>query len=119
MKGKQIWKYLEQVNKFIRKNPSEFIILKFQKEEQPLNHSLKVFFFEKIEEMFKDIMITGQDVNTWFRIRTVTMGQIQKSKKNILILFRNEIFTNYDKRKPKSYGKIFNVIIHYIPGVYD
>lgn len=106
--------YLQEVNKFIRNNPSEFIILKFQQEEQPLSHKLKTFFIEQIVEMFKDIMINGQDVNTWFRIRTVTLGEIQKSKKNLLILFRHDLFQNYDKNKPKSYGNCFNVILYHI-----
>jgi hypothetical protein len=102
-------KYLDQVNKFLRENPSEFVILKFQQDDQPLSEKLKKFFIEQIIDIFKDIMITGQDVNTWFRIKTVTMGQIKKSKKNILILFRKELFYNYEKDKPKTYGIVLYI----------
>lgn len=41
------------------------------------------------------MMVTGEDMESWFRVRRVTMGNIREHKRRILILCRKELFENY------------------------
>ena len=76
-------------------HPSEFIILKFQEEMSKLTPELKQFFIKKINDIFKNKMITMKDFKSWFKISFLTMGKLQSTKKRILILFQKEIFQNF------------------------
>ena len=107
MIGNSIFKSLYEIQKFIESYPSEFIILKFQQDKSPLNKILKKFFVKRLLEIFKEKMINGNDYHEWFKIPSVTMGEIRENKKNIMIVFRNEIFKNYTEiEDPKEGIKI-------------
>lgn len=88
IRGDEMLKTLYYIKKFIIQNPSEFIILTFQEEKQnALNDFSKYIFKQIIFDFFENIMITKKDTEEWFEIPKVTIGDIQKNKKNVLISF--------------------------------
>lgn len=89
---------MKEVKDFVKRNSTEFVILRFQEEGKELTTNLKRFFVNRISELFGDMKIVKKDYDSWFRARSVKMGDIHKHNKNILILFRREIFEKYEFR---------------------
>jgi hypothetical protein len=84
-KGEYLKDILSKINEFLNQNPKEFIIINFQ-EERKISAPQKEWILSEFPRLFGDRLILQSDKETWFNLRTVTMGQIFSHKKNILLL---------------------------------
>ena len=99
LKGSRLSTTLDLIKLFILEHPFEFIILKFQQESYQLNTLAKHILIRRLFSTFSNKLINQEDTQEWFDIEKVTLQQLWKHKKNILLLFREEIFTNLGRKK--------------------
>lgn len=95
-KGGPLFPCLLQLKDFVQANPSEFIIVKMQQAKKSLSGLQKRILCEFVSHHFKDIMILETDLDSWFKISSVTMGDIWNKKVNVLFLMKEEIFNGMD-----------------------
>ena len=102
-RGTSIFQKFYEIKGFLQKNNQEFVILKVRGEGSNLKGFCKNIVANHLVEIFKDMLITGEDLDSWFDIPNVTIGEIKKSKKSILILVDNLFikgFLSYKEDKP-------------------
>lgn len=97
LRGNQFSETLEQIKLFVSENPKEFIVIKMQQESYELNTLAKHILIRKIEETIGDHLIKQVDIDWWFKIETVSMELLWEHKKNILLIFRKELFVNLNR----------------------
>ena len=88
VKGGKLADVLDEVEVFLYDNPKEFIIFEI-KDEAPMTSSQKHQALYLIQSTFSERMITSDDMQTWFQLKHVTIGDIRRRQKNILILIQN------------------------------
>lgn len=76
-------------------NPSEFIIVKLQEDDNQLEGFCKNILCEYLLDLFGDRLILQEDKRSWFQVYSVTLGQIWQHKKNLLLLCRKEFFDDF------------------------
>jgi hypothetical protein len=92
MRGEPLVEVLYEIRKFIDSHPSEFLFVTFQEErENALNPFAKRFLQMMIFWMFQDVSVKFEDMQSWFKIDEVTIGDYQDNKKNIFICFNGRI----------------------------
>lgn len=96
LRGSLLSTVVELIDLFILEHPTEFIIIKLQEESYKLSSLAKLILIRKFCSTFGSRLITGDDMDEWFDISTVTLSQIWKHKKNIILIFREEIFRGLD-----------------------
>ena len=95
VKGGKLADVLDEVEVFLCDNPKEFIIFEI-KDEAPMTSSQKHQVLHLVQSTFRERMITSDDMQTWFQLKHVTIGDIRRRQKNILILIQNS-FCSHDK----------------------
>lgn len=93
--GRSFFRELREMAKFLYKNKSEFIILRFQQETEKMAPYLKACMIANLETIFKGMLVTQKDRIEWFKTDKVTIGDLRLYKKNVLIVFRKEIFIDF------------------------
>ena len=88
VKGGKLADVVDEVKVFLRDNPKEFIIFEI-KDEAPMTSSQKHQVLHLIQSTFGERMITYVDLQTWFQLKQVTIGDIRRRQKNVLILIHN------------------------------
>lgn len=92
MRGGPLARVLFEIRHFVDKHPSEFIYVTFQEERE---HSLSDFAKRLLQSMVVSILgpkcVTSRDIENWFKIESVTIGQVQENKKNIMLCFNGRI----------------------------
>lgn len=110
-KGRGLFKYLKQIQTFLEQNPEEFVILKVRGEGKNLKGFCKNIVANKIVEMFGDKMINGADMDNWFQIENVTMGQIRESKKSLLVMVDDQFFKGHLVFKGDQYYESLEISV--------
>lgn len=95
VKGGKLAAIVEEVDKFLCDNPKEFVIVEI-KNEAPMTSSQKHQVLHLIQSTFGERMITFADVQTWFQLKQVTMGEMRERQKNMLILIHNSFSYHRD-----------------------
>ena len=88
VKGGKLSDVVDEVEAFLCDNPKEFVIVEI-KDETPMTSSQKHQVLHLIQSTFGERMITYTDLQTWFQLKQVTMGDIRRRQKNVLILIHN------------------------------
>lgn len=88
VKGGKLAGIVEEVNEFLCDNPKEFVTVEV-KNEAPMTSLQKHQVLQLIQSTFCERMITFADVQTWFQLKQVAMGEIRERQKNVLILIHN------------------------------
>lgn len=88
VKGGTFSDVLNEVNAFLHENENEFLIVEI-KDEAPMTLSQKTRTLQLIQSTFGERMISYSDLQSWFQLTHVTMGDIRKRRKNVLVLISN------------------------------
>jgi hypothetical protein len=94
-RGTTIFRYFKEISDFLERNKDEFIIVKVRGEGKNLKGFCKNIVANFIENTFKELMISKEDLDNWFDIENVTVGEIRNSKKRILFLVDKNFYTGY------------------------
>jgi hypothetical protein len=97
LRGNRFSETLELIKLFISENPKEFIVIKMQQEAYELNTLAKHILIREIEESLGDKLIKQVDIDWWFKIDTVNLELLWQHEKNVLLLFRKELFVNLNR----------------------
>ena len=97
LRGNRFCDTVDLIKEFIQENPQEFVIIKMQQEAFKLNTLAKHILIRKLEESFGDRLVKQVDMDWWFSLDTVTLDLIWKHEKNILLLFRKEIYADLNR----------------------
>jgi len=93
--GEDFYKMLDQVVLFLHRHPREFVVLevKFEmKSNIPITPHHYKRLVEYLNKNFGHLAIDREDLESWFRVETVTLGHILDSPKRVLLLSDNYIF---------------------------
>ena len=85
VKGNKLSQIVDEVDDFLNDNPTEFVIVEINN-EAPITSSQKQRLLTLIRSTFGERMISYTDTMSWFKLNQVTLGDVHKNKKNILIL---------------------------------
>lgn len=102
--GCSLFSLFEIINEFLSKHKKEFIILEFEKCHKwfGIDHELlaeqKLEVINKMNDIFKDKLITSKDMNEWFDLSKVTMNDIWNNNKQILVISDKHLANH--KQKP-------------------
>lgn len=102
--GNTLMENLKQIRRFLDENPKEFVIARFKEERSKnISDKTRVEISEAILEKFKEMNLTESDVynfeedknydkDGWFNIKDVTLDDILRRKKRILVLGQKRMF---------------------------
>ena len=83
------------VKKFLKDHPKEFVCLNLvEVTDHKLSQFQNNFLKEAVLSIFSEFMIQSQDIEEWFSVENVTMGEIWARNKRILITFSNSTIPN-------------------------
>ena len=88
VKGGTFSDVLNEVDAFLHENVNEFVIVEI-KDEVPMTLPQKTRILQLIQSTFGERMISYSDLQSWFKLTYVTMGDIRKRRKNVLALTSN------------------------------
>jgi len=90
LKGASFPDIIEEVHEFLRYNPGEFVILEviYQKHEMSPEQQLRAL--QLLSSTF-DQKVTHDDLNSWFKLSDLTLGQLKKSEKNVIVLVNDRM----------------------------
>lgn len=92
--GESFFDMLMDIADFAKKNPTEFIIIKTQQEKNKLTGFQKRVLVEFIRSIFGKLLVNDIDLNTWFKIPSVTIRDVWDNKKNVFFIIKEEIYTD-------------------------
>ena len=106
LKGGKFPDIIDGINHFLCDNPHEFIILEVIYDSNKHEMSSEQCFraLQYLSSTFSQL-ITYDDVGSWFRLSTVTLGELKEREKNILVLINDKMLdfahegTHYDLYK--------------------
>jgi hypothetical protein len=84
IKGGDFLITFRDIRRFLEKYPDEFIIVNMQNIEQLPSKSLE-FLIDNILSLLGNYLVTQNDMDEWFDMETVTMGDIFSRQKRILL----------------------------------
>lgn len=102
--GNSLLENIKQIRKFLDENPNEFIIARFKEERsKQLSNKTRVAVSETILDIFEDISVDETDVynfeededytkDGWFDLHSLTLDDLVKSSRRILILGQIKMF---------------------------
>jgi hypothetical protein len=79
----------------VEKYPKEFLIVKLKGEGENLMGFCNNIVAEYIFEEFGDYLVTKKDMEDWFDVETVTMGQIALRNKRLIIVVPDNFFEKF------------------------
>jgi hypothetical protein len=88
VKGVKLSDVVDEVKAFLCDNQNEFVIVEI-KDESPMTSSQKHLILHLIRSTFGESMISYADLQTWFQLKHVTMNDIRRRQKNVLVLIHN------------------------------
>ena len=96
LKGAPFPNILEEIDQFLTDNPREFLIIEIitDKNKHGMSNQQLHDVLQLITSTFNDMIITQEDLDSWFKLNSVTLGQLSEEKKNALILI-NDGWTNF------------------------
>ena len=103
VRGKSLGDVFIQIKKFLSMNPSEFIIIKLQADGIKLPGFCKNILCEYIVSIFGESMINQQDRKKWFKLHKVTIGDVRRNNKKLLIIFNKEIFDGFLTKENENF----------------
>lgn len=103
--GGDLFYTFRQVKQFLDTYPYEFVMINMQNESE-LSPETKAYLIEEIAKLLGEYLVNGDDFDTWFKMDSVTMGQIFQRKKRILLFGWSSIWEGsfYDKESCRKLG---------------
>lgn len=93
LKGGLFVDIIEAVYDFICVHPGEFIVMEVVlKHGGEMSPRQRLRVFELLASTFGDRIISEKDTRSWFQISKVTLGDLAKQKKNVLLLLHERIY---------------------------
>lgn len=90
LKGAPFPNIVEEIEQFLVENPGEFLIVEVIYDPRKHQMSSEQLFhvFELLSSTFHQ-MITQEDVNSWFKLNSVTLADLDERNKNIMLLIND------------------------------
>ncbi len=95
VRGGKLPDFVGEVDTFLSYNPNEFVIVEI-KDEAPMTSSQKYRLLYLIQSTFGARLISYADLQGWFQLKQVTIGDIRRKQKNVLILIHNSFCFDRD-----------------------
>lgn len=95
VKGGKLSNVVDEINSFLGDNPNEFVIVEL-KNEAPMTASKKHELLYLIQATFGGRMISFADLQGWFQLKQVTIGDVRRRLKNVLILIHDSFCFDRD-----------------------
>ena len=91
LKGAPFANIIDEIEKFLMDNANEFLIVEIACDPNKHNMSsvLRFQVLQLISTTFSQKMITTEDIDSWFNLNKVTLGQLSEKKRNVLILIND------------------------------
>lgn len=97
LKGGDFLPNIIGIKRFLEEHPFEFIIVHIQEmRKMRIENSLN--FVENIKKYLGEYLVNKHDVETWFELDKITIGEIWDTKKRIFMVNRDKLFP--DNYKP-------------------
>ena len=93
IRGGKFVENLHQIKHFLQDNFSEFVVVYLQPENQ-LPSEAKRRLVDDFDQIFGELLVRLEDVQTWFDVSTVTLGQIWKTRRRLLVLSSDGLFVS-------------------------
>lgn len=92
LKGGLFPDVIEEVHQFLCDYPREFIVLEviYDPNKHEMSSEQRLRVLQLLSSTF-DEMVTQEDVNSWFNLKNLTLGELEKKKKNIIVLIDDRI----------------------------
>jgi len=92
LKGAPFPDVVDEIDKFLTENPREFVILEiiYDANKHVMASDQRIRVFQLLSSTFNQ-MISQEDVDSWFKLSNVTLGELGKKKKNVLVLINDGI----------------------------
>lgn len=76
------------IRRFMDEHPEEFFVFSLQCEDREKKKNLEQYniLFDLILKYFGDVAVTKSDSSQWFKVETVTIGEIQSHRRRVWIL---------------------------------
>eukprot|EP00804_Cyclotella_cryptica_P005321 CCRYP_019481-RA/>CCRYP_019481-RA protein AED:0.04 eAED:0.04 QI:278/1/1/1/1/1/3/160/439 len=92
LKGGVYARIIDEIDEFITEYSGEFVILEVTYEsDHKMSPEQRVGVFRLISDKFGDRIISNDDLKSWFRLQKVTLGDIKRRSKNLLLLIHDRI----------------------------
>ena len=90
LKGSSFPNIVEEIDNFLTENPREFIVVEiiFDPRKHNMPAEQRHGCLQLLSSTFGE-RITKEDVESWFNLSTVTLGELEKKKKNIILLIND------------------------------
>ncbi|KAL7544575.1 hypothetical protein ACHAWF_007951 [Thalassiosira exigua] len=93
LKGGWFPDVVEEVHHFLVDNPGEFVVVQVRCEARrhPMSSRQLLGVLEWLSSTFTS-EVTREDVDSWFRLRHLTLGELAGRRKNVLLLVNRDMF---------------------------
>ena len=103
LKGGRFADVLDEINMFLCDHPSEFLIVEviYDRNKHAMSTGQLLATLQLLSSTFEQ-KVTDEDVASWFRPGTVTLGEIGEKERNTLLLINDQLYgfdhegTTYD-----------------------
>lgn len=94
LRGSPFPDVVDEIDRFLTDNPREFVTVEiiYEQSKHPLTSDQRIRAFELLSSTFNKTMIRKDDVDSWFDLRKVTLGELDERQKNVLVLINNDFF---------------------------
>jgi len=91
LKGGSFRKVIEEIHLFLCDHPGEFVVLDvvYERDKHEMSSEQQLSVLQLLSSTFDATMVTQEDVDSWFHLPTLTLGELQNRGKNILLLIND------------------------------
>ena len=96
LKGSPFPNIIDEIHHFLRDNPSEFVIVEviYDPNKHGMSSEQQLRILQLLASTFTR-RVTHKDVNTWFDLRKINLGDLAKKKKNVLVLINDGMYRDF------------------------
>lgn len=85
----------KEIKHFLDNHSDEFVVVRLTGEGENLKGFCKNIVADNIVKIFGRNLVSGQDMDEWFDLSTVSIGQIQEAGKSVLVLVDKDFYKDF------------------------
>mgnify|MGYP003609895005 CR=1 FL=1 len=94
--GGNLWTHIIEIKEFCLQHEHEIVIVKFQN-ESPISKRTKELTIKKVSGILGDLLVSLEDLESWFNLSTVTFGDMWSRPKRIIFLSRGTLYSSCEE----------------------
>jgi hypothetical protein len=102
-RGRSLLICIQEIKSFLEKNPNEFVIIKMRSEGDNVQGFCNNIVAHFIKQNLQKWVLSEKDLENWFHVETMTIGDILCREKRLLILTNDKFFESYMNKLDKDY----------------